>query len=296
MRNLSGSDSWSFTGELIAHLGSHTLKEVRLILAIFGQSLHKKSELTWELCVVCSSLILGCGLESRNHIPLISISGGQQKHFEGRASGQDFSPLFVMFWVVRGFTRVFEGFEILRLQILRLEEARISANDLNLGGYKYGSQLYRNILSSFKNNIFKIQCPWLHTYSIVVYIKLTLVDISLLSAFGHEAFFLLPAFNWRRALQMEAFLGYSNYPRLFQRVLKNIMVFFMHYLANSLEITLPPHFSWIILATLVFLGFWDFWDIWTWSLPPFTKTQSKNALQMEKSLGYPDYLRIIPFA
>jgi hypothetical protein len=39
-----------------------------------------------------------------------------------------------MFWVVRGFTRVFEGFEILRLQILRLEEARISASDLNLGG------------------------------------------------------------------------------------------------------------------------------------------------------------------
>jgi len=39
-----------------------------------------------------------------------------------------------MFWVVRGFTRVFEGFEILRLQILSLEEARISASDLNLGG------------------------------------------------------------------------------------------------------------------------------------------------------------------
>jgi hypothetical protein len=73
-------------------------------------------------------------LESRNHIPLISTSGGQQKQFEGGASGQDFSPLFVMFWVVRGFTSVFEGFEILRLQILRLEEARISASDLNLGG------------------------------------------------------------------------------------------------------------------------------------------------------------------
>jgi hypothetical protein len=74
------------------------------------------------------------GWKVGNHIPLISTSGGQQKQFEGRASGQDLSPLFVMFWVVRGFTRVFEGFQILRLQILSLEEAKISASDLNLRG------------------------------------------------------------------------------------------------------------------------------------------------------------------
>lgn len=230
--------------KLIAHLGSHTLKEVRLlILAIFGESLHKKSELTWELCVVCSSLILGCGLESRNHIPVISTSGGQQKQFEGIELLVKISHLYLwcfgLLGVLQGFLKVlrFWGFRFWGLKKLKSRQVILTSEGKNMNKF-------------FQDSM-----------SLVAYIKHSCIHQAHIS--GHLivvclwTWSLFPSTNiqLKRSLQMEAFLGYSNYPKIIPEATQECYDVFMHYPAISLEITPPPHISWIILAILVFLGF-----------------------------------------